>query len=103
MIIYNVTINIEESINQEWLCWMQKIHIPEVMNTGMFISAKMTRVMVEEQMGGVTYSIQYLCENKSKFYDYQVQFAPKLQQKHTQKFQGKFVDFRTLLEVISDF
>ena len=53
MIIYNVTINVEESISQEWLCWMQKIHIPEVMNTGMFISAKMTRVMVEEQMGGL--------------------------------------------------
>ena len=52
MIIYNVTINIEESISQEWLCWIQKTHIPEVMNTGMFISAKMTRVMVEEQMGG---------------------------------------------------
>ena len=28
-----------------------KKHIPEVMNTGMFVSAKMTRVMVEEQMG----------------------------------------------------
>ncbi|GIR13048.1 MAG: hypothetical protein CM15mP23_16230 [Cryomorphaceae bacterium] len=52
MIIYNVTINIDESISQEWLCWMQKTHILEVMNTGMFISAKMTRVMVEEQMGG---------------------------------------------------
>ena len=103
MIIYNVTINVEESISQEWLCWIQKTHIPEVMNTGMFISAKMTRVMLEEQMGGITYSIQYLCESKSILDEYQVQFAPKLQQKHTQKFQGKFVAFRTLLEVISDF
>ena len=103
MIIYNVTINIEESISQEWLYWMQKKHIPEVMKTGMFVSAKLTRVMVEEQMGGVTYSIQYLCESKSKLDEYQVQFAPKLQQKHTQKFHGKFVSFRTLLEVINDF
>ena len=103
MIIYNVTINIEESISQEWLYWMQKIHIPEVMKTGMFVSAMMTRIMVEEQMGGITYSIQYLCESKSKLDEYQVQFAPKLQQKHIQKFQGKFVVFRTLLEVISDF
>lgn len=103
MIIYNVTVNIEESISQEWCSWMQKIHIPEIMNTGMFISAKMTRVMVEEHMGGLTYSIQYLCESKSKLDEYQIQFAPKLQQKHTQKFQDKFVAFRTLLEVISDF
>ena len=53
MIIYNVTINIEESQAKNGYYWMQKIHIPEVMNTGMFISAKMTRVMVEEQMGGL--------------------------------------------------
>ena len=86
MIIYNVTINIEECISQEWLGWMQKTHIPEVMNTGMFLSAKMTRVMVEEQMGGLTYSIQYLCESKPKLDEYQVHFAPKLQQKHTQKY-----------------
>ena len=103
MIIYNVTINIDETISQEWLCWMQKTHILEVMNAGMLISAKMTRVMVEAQMGGIAYSIQYLCESKSKLDEYQVKFAPKLQQKHTQKFQGKFVAFRTLLEVISDF
>ena len=103
MIIYNVTINIEESIRKDWLCWMQKAHIPEVMKTGMFVSAKMTRVMVEEQTGGITYSIQYSCKNQSKLDEYQVKFAPKLQQKHTQKFEGKFVDFRTLLEVISDF
>ena len=89
MIIYNVTINIEESISQEWSCWMQKTHIPEVVNTGMFISAKMTLVMVEEQMGGITYSIQYLCESKSKLDEYHVQFAPKLQQKHTQKYFAK--------------
>ena len=103
MIISNVTINIEESISQEWLCWMQKTHIPEVMNTKMFISAKMTRVVVAEPMGGVTFSIQYLCESKSKLDEYHVKFAPKLQQKHSQKFQGKFVAFPTILEVISDF
>ena len=103
MIIYNVTINIEESISQEWMSWMQKTHIPEIMNTGMFASAKMTRVMVKEQMGGITYSIQYSCKSQSKLDEYLVKFAPKLQQKHTQKFEGKFVAFRTLLEVINDF
>jgi predicted solute-binding protein len=103
MIIYNVTVNIEESIQQEWLAWMQEIHIPEVMNTGMFVSAKMSRVLVEEQMGGITYSIQYSCKSKAKLDEYQVKFAPQLQREYTKKYQGKFVAFRTLLEVISEF
>jgi len=103
MIIYNVTVNIEESIQQEWLAWMKKTHIPEVMNTGMFVSAKMSRVLVEEQMGGITYSIQYSCESKAKLDEYQVKFAPQLQREYAKKYQGKFVAFRTLLEVISEF
>ena len=103
MIIYNVTVNIEESVEKEWLAWMKKTHIPEVINTGMFVSAKMSKVLVEEQMGGITYSIQYSCESKAKLDEYQEKFAPQLQQEHTKKFQGKFVAFRTLLEVISEF
>lgn len=103
MIIYNVTVNIEESVEKEWVDWMTKVHIPDVMATNMFLSAKMTKVLVEEQMGGKTYSIQYTCESHTILDEYQTKFAQKLQQEHTQKFQGKFVAFRTLLEVISEY
>ena len=36
MIIYNVTINIEEAATAEWLAWMQETHIPDVIATGKF-------------------------------------------------------------------
>ena len=85
MIIYNVTINIEESISQEWLCWMQKIHIPEVMNTGMFISAKMTRVMVEEQMGVIIFDSIFMRKQNLNWMNTKFNLHQKLQQKHTQK------------------
>ncbi|MAZ30773.1 MAG: hypothetical protein CMP57_01620 [Flavobacteriales bacterium] len=103
MIIYNVTVNIEESSEYEWLLWMQKHHIPRVMKTGLFVSSKMTKVLIEEQTGGVTYSIQYSCENKKKLSDYQTIYAPKLQKEHEVKYAGKFVAFRTLLKVICEF
>ena len=41
MLIYNVTINIEESVEKEWLAWMQQVHIPEVIATGKFVKALM--------------------------------------------------------------
>ena len=103
MIIYNVTVNIEESAQQEWLKWMNETHIAEVLNTGMFTAAKMSKVLVEEQMGGITYSIQYTCECQEKLDVYNKDFAPDLQAEHNNKFQGKFVAFRTLMEVISEF
>ena len=102
MIIYNVTVNIEESVEQEWLQWMKDTHIPDVLKTGMFLSSKMTHVLVEEQMGGKTYSIQYTCENKETLDEYEQKYAPALQKDHNDKYQGKFVAFRTLLEVIHE-
>uniref|UniRef100_UPI003513FEA4 DUF4286 family protein n=1 Tax=Xanthomarina gelatinilytica TaxID=1137281 RepID=UPI003513FEA4 len=59
MIIYNVTINIEENIHDEWLNWIKE-HIPQVLATGKFTDAKLTRVLVEQDIEGFTYSIQYI-------------------------------------------
>src|SRR5688500_720674 len=95
-IIYNVTVNIDYDAHDEWLYWMQTVHIPEVMNTGMFIEAKIARIMAEEE-GGKSYSIQYLCENMAMYERYRDEFAPALQHDHSSRFAGKFVAFRTLL------
>ncbi|MFK7749673.1 MAG: DUF4286 family protein, partial [Kordia sp.] len=55
MYIYNVTINIAESVHDEFLIWIKK-HIPEVLATGKFTEARFTQVLVEEEMEGTTYS-----------------------------------------------
>jgi hypothetical protein len=38
------------------MIWMQHKHISEVLTTGKFVSARLVRVLIEEEMGGVTYS-----------------------------------------------
>ncbi|MEG0918279.1 MAG: DUF4286 family protein, partial [Myroides sp.] len=48
MIIYNVTINIDESVHEQWLNWMQTKHIKEMLNTGCFKSARLVKVLVDE-------------------------------------------------------
>ena len=40
MMLYNVTVGIDQSIEAEWLPWMKEIHIPAVLETGMFLNAK---------------------------------------------------------------
>ena len=101
MIIYNVTINIETSIEQEWLVWMREEHIPEMLATRKFTKALMTKVLVEEEMGGVTYSIQYTCPDKETLASYYENDAALLRSKSS-RFEGNFVAFRTELEVISE-
>ena len=99
MILYNVTISIDAAVEEEWLQWMKEIHIPDVMNTGVFIDNKICRIHAEEE-DGKSYSIQYLAKSWNEYNQYQEQFALKLQQEHTLKFSGKFAAFRTILEVV---
>jgi hypothetical protein len=100
MIIYNVTINVEKSIHDEWLDWMNKEHIPQMIQTGKFTQALMTKVLVEEEMGGTTYSVQYGCPSKEHLQAYYDQDAERLRAEG-KRFQGGFVAFRTELEVVS--
>ncbi len=101
MYIYNVTINIEESIHDQWVQWMKEEHIPAMLATGKFHKALMTKVQVEEEMGGITYSIQYRTDSKATLQKYYEENAETLRSQSA-RFAGKFVAFRTELEVISE-
>lgn len=102
MYIYSVTINIDTDINEAWISYMRNVHIPEVLQCGLFIDAKLCKVLALDQEG-VTYNIQYLIKSKTDYETYQQQYAPALQADHSQNFKGKFVAFRTLVEVIETF
>lgn len=101
MYIYNVTINIEESIRDHWLSWMKSEHIPAMLATGKFIKALMTRVIVEEEMGGITYSVQYTTDCKETLQKYYAENKDDIRTQ-SKPFEGKYVAFRTELEVIGE-
>ena len=102
MYIYNITINIDDSVHAEWLVWVQE-HIQKVLATGHFLSAKMTQVLIEEEMGGHTYSIQYTAKNREDLDAYHANEAEKLQQEGLLKYADKMLVFRTELKVIEEF
>lgn len=99
MILYSVTVNIEDSVHQEWIQWMREVHVPDVMNTKCFVSNKIMRLL-EPKQEGHTYSFQYFCASSEKLQEYQEQYAAALQADVAAKYANKFVAFRTILEVI---
>ncbi len=99
MIIYNVTVNIENDVREEWLDWMKTVHIPDVMKTGYFLECKVCKVLVEEEQG-TTYSFQYTCVSLEDLKEYQRLHAPRLQKDVADKYASKFVAFRTILEIV---
>ncbi|PZD78500.1 DUF4286 family protein [Mesonia sp. K7] len=100
MHIYNVTINVNDEIHQGWLDWMKNEHIPKMLQTGKFTKALMTKVLVEEQMGGTTYSVQYTAKDKATLDTYYKENAAILRNETVKKFGDQLVAFRTELEVV---
>ena len=99
MIVYSVTVNVEDEIQEDWIKWMKEVHIPDVMQTGLFTENRIFRIISHQpDETGTSYNIQYSCPSMKDLHQYQAMHAPRLQKEHTDRYEGKFVAFRTLLE-----
>ena len=99
MILYNVTVILDEEIQTDWLNWMKGQHIPEVMATSCFVSHRMLKVL-DSPNEGVTYCIQYVADTIENYNQYLQDFAPGLRADFPERFSDKFVIYRTLMEYI---
>ena len=102
MIIYNVTANIDESIHEQWLIWIKE-HIPKVLATGKFEKATLTKVLVQDDLGGATYSIQYRAKSREDLENFYKQEAPKFRAETMSLFGDKMLAFRTELEIMDEY
>lgn len=102
MLIYNVTMHVDEAIHDAWLTWMLDQHIPEVLATGKFTKALMTQVLVQEDPGGITYSVQYSCLSREALERYYAEDAPRLREETSRRFGNRLGAFRTELQVVSE-
>ncbi len=100
MMIYNVTVGIDQSIEAEWVPWMKEVHIPAVLATGLFLNSKIYKVLHENSDGSISYSVQYFANSIVEIQQYLEEHAPRLVEAHKQKFRDKHVAFRTVLEEV---
>ena len=100
MIIYSVTITIQVGIEAEWIDWMNKVHVPEVLQTGCFTECRIYKVLGSDGEEPI-YVMQYDCRSLEEYHRYRDNFAPALQKDHTDRFAGKFRGSRQLLEEVA--
>ncbi len=101
MIIYSVTISIEQAVQRDWLSWMQVRHIPDVMDTGYFLRYEMRRLLdPAPEAGHETYNIQYHCRSLVDLDEYLDKEAARLQEDHHLRYQGRYAAIRTILESV---
>jgi hypothetical protein len=97
MIIYSVTITIDAAIEQEWLDWMRRVHVPDVLRTGCFSKCQIHRI-VDAAHPEPAYVLQYRCASLDEYHRYRDNFAPALQKDHTERYAGRFRGSRQVLE-----
>lgn len=100
MVLYNVTVKVDEDIADEWVQWMKQKHIPDVMETGKFYDHNLMRLVGMDEADGITFAVQYYCESFEALEQYEEHHAPKLQEEHSQRYGDKFVAFRTVLKKV---
>ncbi|MBB6502693.1 DUF4286 family protein [Pedobacter cryoconitis] len=100
MLLYNVTLIIEEVSAAAWLQWMQEEHIPEVMATGLFVSNRLLKV-IDSPNEGVTYCSQYVVQTIEDYETYQLKHADALSVELNSRFKDKYVSFTTVMEYIA--
>jgi hypothetical protein len=100
MILYNITINVSPDIEQDFILWMKTMHIPEVLETGIFHEHKFFRLIHDTDDGSANYCIQYFTDNLKLMMEYESKHAPGLRAKTQARYKDKAIAFRTLLETI---
>ena len=101
MFIYNVTIKVQDAVKEEWLSWLQEIHIPQVIGTGCFTQATILRLLEVDDSEGPTYAIQYLAPSKALYDQYIKEFAPLMRQRSFDQWGDRFIAFRSVMQVVN--
>ena len=100
MIIYNVTIKVENEAADAWVNWMKTVHMADLMSTGLFLDCRLCRLLEQDEVEGVTYAAQYFCKSMEEYNTYIDKYAQNMREKGFKLFGGKFVAFRTVMEII---
>ena len=100
MIIYSVTVSLHAEIESEWVDWMSRVHVPDVLRTGCFTQCRMHKVL-DTPAGEPTYVMQYECSTIEDYTRYRDEFAPALQKDHSERYGSKVRGSRQLLEHVS--
>ena len=100
MVLYNITTKVAASIDAAWLQWQQQEHIPETMNTGFFSTARLFRLLEQDDSEGNTYAVQYTAVTAEKYYLYRAGYAALLRQKAFEKWGDATISFSSVLQEV---
>ena len=100
MIIYNTTTKVAHHFVADWQEWMLHTFLPKILETGLFQSCQMHRLLDQEDDEGETFVAQCQANTRSDYDLFLAHHATALRKEVHEKFGTHVISFHTLMEVI---
>jgi len=100
MIVYNITIRVERSIDEAWLQWQKEEQIPAILETKLFTEYRIYKLMEQDEIEGNTYIIQLFANTAAQLQEFLQIHDQRLREKAFKKWGDRFISFRTTMELV---
>lgn len=101
MRLLNVTSQVIPELEWQWMDWIQKNHIPKVMDTGCFVKTTLLKVYTDTPDFS-TYAIQYAANSEIELERYLTTYESEFSKEIKRVFGENVLHFSTQLEIISN-
>lgn len=102
MYIINITFLVSDAASAKWITWLRNEHIPGITATGLFHTPQLTKVLSQEQDGGVSYAVQYRSNNVDNIELWHHKYEQTIKAQCHTLFGDEVLFFSTILEVLSE-
>ena len=100
MIVYNITIRVERSIDEAWLQWQKEEQIPAILETKLFTEYRIYKLMEQDEIEGNTYIIQLFANTAAQLQEFLQIHDQRLREKAFEKWGDRFISFRTTMKLV---
>ena len=100
MILFNITVIIEEEIEAEWLKWIKNVFVPDALSSNLLVSNRLLKVL-NSPNEGITYCLQFIADDLKNYTEFANKHSSALLNTHTEQFKNKAVSFSSIMEFIN--
>lgn len=101
MLIFNTTLHLDDSIQNECLDYLKNRYIPLAIESGLLVSPSLARIESQHEESGASYAMQFKVDNLDVLAVWGDETGELLQSEMTNRFGTKVAGFVTFLEEIA--
>ncbi len=102
LFISNETFKVDWSIHAEWLEWILRTVVPAMRKSPDTQWVRLAKLMDLDEDDGPTYALQTGLATKADYDRFAAVELPLLMQEAYARWEGRFVEFRTLMALLDD-